>query len=298
MAAQQQAPVRDDQGLFVLADVGSFPMGTSEPRQAPPLSRALRRRSPTTFVVLVVVLSVPFWVAGTLVGSGTRVIGLPVSALQFVAPLGAAMILVARDEGPPAVVALVRRTVAFGSVRPRALYVPALLLLPAIYAFSWVIQRAAGRTVPAPTAGVGLLLILVALFLVTAVAEEIGWTGYATGPMLERHAILTTGLALGAAWAVVHVVPDIQNGHDAGWIVAHRLGSVGLRLLLVTLFAASGGSVAGAALMHATDNISWATITVEGAGYDPAITGTLVLAAGLAAALIATRRLPPSTWDG
>ena len=145
---------------------------------------------------------------------------------------------------------------------------------------------------PTPSIGIGPLAFLVVLFLATAVAEEAGWTGYATGPLLEHHGILATGVALGLAWALVHVVPDIQNGHDLGWIVSHRLGSIGLRLLLVTVFAASGGSVAAAVLMHASDNISWAAITGEGVGYDPALTGVLVAAAGLAAAVVASRRLP------
>jgi len=250
--------------------------------------RAIRRRSPATFVVLVVALSVPFWVVGTFV-PGVRLVGMPVSALQFVAPLGAALILIVREEGRAAAMVLVRRTLAFGSVRPRWLYLPLLTVLPAIYASSWLVQRGAGRPVPPPDVALGTLAVVVALFLVTAVAEEAGWSGYATAPMLERHGILATGVALGLAWALIHVVPDIQNGHDLGWIVFHRLGSVGLRLLLVTAFAASGGSVAAAVLMHATDNISWAVVTAEGAGYDPAITGVLVAVTGLAAALLATR---------
>ena len=45
-------------------------------------------------------------------------------------------------------------------------------------------------------------------------------------------------------------------------------------------------------LLHASDNVSWAAITDEGVGYDPALTGVLVVAAGLAAAVVASRRLP------
>ena len=65
----------------------------------------------------------------------------------------------------------------------------------------------------------------------------------------------------------------------------------------MTAFAASGGSVAAAVLMHATDNISWAVVTDEGAGYDPAITGVLIAVTGLTAALTATRRLRASIGD-
>jgi membrane protease YdiL (CAAX protease family) len=271
-------------------------MGTLAAPRAALVPRAMRRRSPATFVVLVVALSVPFWVVGTFV-PGVRLVGLPVSALQFVAPLGAALILIVRDEGGAAAIALVRRTLEFGSVRPRWLYLPLLTVLPAIYVGSWFVQRAAGRAVPTPDLALGTVAVVVVLFLVTAVAEEAGWSGYATGPMLERHGILATGVVLGLAWALIHVVPDIQNGHDPGWIVFHRLGSVGLRLLLVTAFAASGGSVAAAVLMHATDNISWAVVTDEGAGYDPAITGVLIALTGLTAALMANRRLRAPTDD-
>ncbi|MEU1631105.1 CPBP family glutamic-type intramembrane protease [Streptomyces sp. NPDC020096] len=45
------------------------------------------------------------------------------------------------------------------------------------------------------------------VFLLAAACEELGWSGYATDPMLRRWGLLTTGVLLGGFWGLWHVVP-------------------------------------------------------------------------------------------
>ncbi len=229
------------------------------------------RRSPGAFVALTVALSVPFWLLGFVVDSrAVGPVGLPVSALQAVVPLVVAALLVARVEGPAGVPRLLPRTVGAGSAASWTRYLLIVALMPAIYALAYLAMRASRQPVPNPVLSPVSLAVLVVLFFVTAVFEEAGWTAYALEPLGDRWGVVRAGLVLGVAWAAVHVVPDTQSGHDAGWIALHRIGTVALRVLLALAFLATGRGVLAAVAMHAADNVSWQLFPVSGSHYDPA----------------------------
>jgi len=63
-----------------------------------------------------------------------------------------------------------------------------------------------------------LLPIFIVVFFAGAIGEEVGWSGYVTGPMQERLGALGAGLALGTAWAAWHVIPYIQAHNSISWI--------------------------------------------------------------------------------
>ena len=238
------------------------------------------RRSPGAFVALTIALSVPFWLLGHVVESpGLGPVGLPVSALQAVVPLVAAALLAARVEGAGGVTRLLRRTVDPGGTATWTRYLLIVALMPAIYALAYVAMRAAGRPVPDPAISFVSVGILVVLFLVTAVFEEAGWTAYALEPLSDRWGLVRAGLVLGLAWAAVHLVPDTQSGHEAGWIAWHRIGTVALRVLLALAFVATGRGVLAAVAMHAADNVSWQLFPVSGSHYDPAWVAPITLSA-------------------
>jgi hypothetical protein len=122
------------------------------------------------------------------------------------------------------------------------------------------------------------------------VFEEAGWTAYALEPLGRRWGLVQAGLVLGVSWAVVHLVADIQSGHDAGWIAWHRIGTVALRVLLALAFLASGRGVLAAVAMHAADNVSWQLFPVSGSHYDPAwVTPLTVVAAATLVTAVALR---------
>ncbi|HSJ47167.1 MAG TPA: CPBP family glutamic-type intramembrane protease, partial [Euzebyales bacterium] len=50
-----------------------------------------------------------------------------------------------------------------------------------------------------------LLLSGLTIGAVGAFSEELGWTGFAVPTVRPRHSVLTTGLIVGAMWAVWHV---------------------------------------------------------------------------------------------
>ncbi|HEX2212954.1 MAG TPA: hypothetical protein VHH12_05785, partial [Mycobacterium sp.] len=91
----------------------------------------------------------------------------------------------------------------------------------------------------------------------------------ALGPSVRQWGPTGAALFIGAIWAAIHVVPDLQAGHDPAWIGAQRIGTVAQRAIVVWIVLGLGGSVATAAIAHAADNVSWAIFTAGGATYDP-----------------------------
>lgn len=243
------------------------------------------RRSPLRFTVWVVVLAAPMWLLGAktrrriLPGLG---VDLPVSALMFLSPLIAALVLVGREEGRPGIRRLFRSMVEAGGLKGRWL-IPTLFLLPLIYGLSYLAHRALDRQVPDLHVDPVELTALFTVFLAAAASEEAGWTGYATDPLQEKRSALEAALLLGLVWAGIHVVPDLQSGHSWKWIAGQRTYTIALRVLIVWLYNNTGRTLAAPVLFHAMDNVSVFGAFPGTKGYEPAITATMT---GLVAATI------------
>lgn len=253
-----------------------------------------RPRSPLAFFLVVFALAVPPWLWGGRLG----VIGelrIPASdlALAFV-PMAAALILTARGEGWRAAAGLLRR--AFD---PRPLcgrwLAATLLLAPAIYLATWLVMQALGHGGAPPRFDPLTFVLLLALFLVLAAGEEVGWMGYAFDPLQRRWGAVGASLVLAVPWWVGHL-PSMQaigaTASDMAWWV---LGAVALRILIAWLYNNGGGVLFAAVLFHALLNLGRiATYPATGSHYDSAWLATgYVVAGGLACAVLLRSR--PST---
>jgi membrane protease YdiL (CAAX protease family) len=233
------------------------------------------KRSPLTFFVLVFVLALPFWLLGALVKHVPLPINLPVSALQFVCPLIAALILVSREEPPGGVKRLLKRVFDLKRIKHKIWYVPIIFLMPLIMVLSYGVMLLLGRPLPEPSIPVLMIPILFVVFFLPAACEEVGWTGYITDPMQARWSALTTGLILGSVWAIWHVIPELQANTPA-WVAGQFFSTIGLRILIVWLYNNTGESVFAAILFHDMVNVSEFSFPNYGSHYDPVIAGALI----------------------
>jgi uncharacterized protein len=234
------------------------------------------------FIVLVFGMSAVFYLFGAIFGGLDAMTGapLPASALMFVCPALAAALLVRREDGG------IRRWLRCGLRLPQGRrcwwWVPALGLMPLILVVGYVLTERVGVALQAPTLPWSTLPMLVAVFTLSAVGEELGWTAFATERLRERYGVLVIGLVLGSAWALWHVVPFAQTGHDWVWIVWQCLFTVAFRLILVQLYVAAGRSLAVPVLAHAGYNVAWAMSPVGGSSYNPAVAAVITaVAAGV-----------------
>lgn len=222
------------------------------------------------FVALVFVLSIPFWILGA-VKPIQLLPGLPLSALQAFIPAIAALFLVYRRDGFPAVHQFLTRSFDFPRITNWKWYFPIVLINLAIAVLAYGFLRTTDPSLPDPAPFAFFVVPMTVAFFITAFGEELGWSGYATEPLLSSQGVLGTGLLLGAVWAVWHFIPLLQAGRAVAWIAWWSLGTIGLRLIMVWLFAYSGRSVFGAAVFHTMTNVCWQLFPVHGSHYDPRI---------------------------
>jgi hypothetical protein len=246
------------------------------------------------FFLLVVILSIPFYLIGAVTGLALLP-GLPISALAAFCPMIAAIILTHRESGNPSVISLLKRAFDLGRTESRVWYVPVLFLMPAVMILSFVVMRLSGVPVPIPQVEVLPALVLLVAFFVAAVGEELGWCGYAIDPMQAKWGALQAAIMVGLFWAVWHYPPLIQADHPVAWIAWWSLGSIALRVVIVWLFNNTGKSVFAAAFFHMTINLTWQLFPVNGSYYDPVITSLiLVCVAAIVVAVWGARSLAKS----
>jgi len=242
------------------------------------------RRSPARFFLLVLVLTAPF-PALDAVADGQLVPGVPLSGLAFVCPVIAAVVLSAREGGGAAVRALLRRSFDGGRVAAKAWFVPALLLYPAVVTASYVLLRLTGTALPDARISLAPTLLLAAGFFAAALCEELGWSGYATGPLRARWGDLGAGLILGGFWAVWHWPALIQVGRPVAWIAWWSLQTVALRVIMTWLFGRMGGSVLAMTLFHMSVNLAWQLFPVHGSHFDMPLAASLTAGVALVVAV-------------
>lgn len=238
---------------------------------------SVNRPFPLRFFVLVGVLTIPFWVLGAMANLELMP-GLPVSAFAVVCPLLAAVILTYRENKMVGVKALLKRAFDFKRITAQVWYLPALLLMPLVTVVAFVVQRSTGTDVPDPHITLIPTLILFLVFFVSAIAEELGWSAYATDPLLDRWGVLCTGLILGIVWAVWHYVALGQAHRSVEWIAWWSLGTVTSRMIMVWLYNRSGRSVFIPVLFHMMINVMWQLYPVNGSYFDPRISGLILTA--------------------
>jgi uncharacterized protein len=249
---------------------------------------ARHRASLPAFFALTFALALPFWIFG---GRSDHQLmpGLPMAALMFVCPGLAALMLVGREQGPKGIKALLAKAVDYENIAPRT-WCALLLLNPAIFIFSFVGLRLLGASVPAPQIQILPTLALCAVFFVSALGEELGWTGYATDSMQHRWGPLRASLLLGAVWAIFHLVALAQAHRSVRWIAWWTLWTISQRVIIVWLYNSTAKSVFAAILFHASSNVCWQAFPIRGSFFDPRITGLITTCLAIVAIGLCGRR--------
>lgn len=252
-----------------------------------------------TFFALVFVLCIPFWLLGA-IDPIQLLPGLPLSALGAFTPALAALILSYRSDRLAGVLQLLKRSFDLNHVRNKGWYLLVILINPLIAILAYGMLRGLGRPLRVPNllqlAGFAMFVA----FFIAALGEELGWTGYATEPLLRRWGTLTASLLLGVVWAAVHFIPLLQAHRSVEWIAWWCLGTIAFRMIMIWLYVHAGKSVFAATLFHAMINLCWQLFPNHGSFYDPQVFGliTLVFAIIIYAAerfLPVARRNPASS---
>jgi hypothetical protein len=169
--------------------------------------------SPWTFFALVYALSVPLWVLSRHLNGGVLPDRLPVTdAVATFLPAIAASALVFRQRGYAGVRQLLARALDYDQQRNVRCLIVAVLLMPLLYLGTYAVMRVAGMPVPDEWHAKPQDLLVFAAFLIAAAGEELGYTGYATDPLLRRYGALHAALILGT----IHAVGTTRQRFNSG----------------------------------------------------------------------------------
>ena len=227
------------------------------------------------FVGLTFALTIPFWIIGRASGNGLMP-GLPSAALAVICPATAALVLSWRLTGVAGARALLMQTIDLGQVKPKAWWLLILFFSPAVSAAAFFISRNLGTGIPNPQIEILPAVVLFAIFLMGAVSEELGWTGFVLDPLQTRVGAIPAALLIGAIWAVWHYPALLQAHRSGAWIAWWTLGTISLRLFMVWLFNATGGSVFCVVMVHAINNLCWQLFPIQGSWFDPRINSVIM----------------------
>jgi hypothetical protein len=244
----------------------------------------------TAFLVVLAVTLVPFYLLGSSDGSSESFLGLAPSALMFVCPAVAALVVTARRGRATAAVAWAGSVLRIPPRGPRIWLVGAVTTMPAVILVAGVLRHGdlawLGAVSPASTA------LYAVLFLVTGLAEQLGWTGYVRPRLLRRWSWPQCSILIGLCWAAIHVIPWAQTGHHAYWIAGQSLFTVGLRLVMDFYVERLGADVVTSTVCQASSNVAWMNLLDATGAYDPVVTGGVT--AAVAALLVGIDR----RWPG
>lgn len=227
-------------------------------------------RSPLWFFLAVMLLSAPFWFLGA-VTAWEPLPGVPVSALMFLVPGLVAYALVAHAESPIKATRWLFEVLKPSSLRHAGWVLVAVSVPPGILFAAYATMSLAGYSLPAPEISTAAAVTLFGVFLIPAVCEEVGWSGFALVALQRRMSALQASLLIGSIWAAWHFIPLLQAHRSITWIAWWCLTTLALRILITWVFNNTAGSVLLAALVHASENASWQSFPNRGSHYDPAV---------------------------
>lgn len=199
---------------------------------------------PIRFFALVVALSIPLWILGALPQMRSLLpFDLPISALVAFCPAAAALLLLFQRGGWKTTGELLARV---GDYRRGVIlwYLAAVIVMPAILVLSYLVMRTIGRSLPDPAISIQSVALMFVLFFASACGEELGWQGYAFGPLQARWGTRNAALLLGVVWAAWHAISFVQTGHSVNWVLWQSASTVALRVLIVWVYVGTGGGLA------------------------------------------------------
>ena len=132
------------------------------------------KKSPLKFFLLVYVFAIPFWLIGAVAEhfSIGFPMNLPISALMFVCPIIAALILVYRENKLDGIRGLFKKVFDYKKIKQRIWYMPSISIMPILMFLSYWVMRL---------------------------------MGYAINPMLDRWSALKSSIILGSVGALLHI---------------------------------------------------------------------------------------------
>ena len=226
------------------------------------------------FLALVLLASLPFYALN--IANVSLPFGLPLSVAMIVVPLLVAAVFIWRSGGGRSLKVWFSSIIDMKRVKDKKWLLFAIVFTPIVFLAAYGIGSLTGHNVNGPTPSLPVMLLIVGVFWIGAIFEELGWTAFATKPLQKRHGIFVAGLILGIVWTSWHVIPYIQMGRATDWIIFQCIATVGNRIIMGYIFAHSNQTTSPALFYHAALNFMPEFLPGVYASYNPMVHTILV----------------------
>lgn len=237
-------------------------------------TKELKPKSPFLFLICILVFSVPFYVFTGRSIPLSEELAIPVVSFMAWLPLLFAVLFTYRESGSNGVTKLLKKAVDFKKIKPITWVLPMIFLMPLTLHLAYQLSNVMGQSLPDPTPvwanPFGYFAIISAYLILWAIGEEVGWMGYAAGPLQQRWGAFNAGLFLGVIGAIWHIIPWylLWDG-SLWWVFWQCIFTIIFRILIFWLYNNTRGSIFAAAVFHATYNLSYRYFPQDGSLYDP-----------------------------
>lgn len=207
------------------------------------------------FLILILILSIPFYIWGAFFPVEGLPFGLPISFLMIFVPFILSVIYAWREGGKKGTTRLFQSILDIKKAESWAI-IFSITCLPLVAVFSYFTMKLLQFPLPGevviPYNEIPLMLVL---YFLGAIPEELGWTYTLTGPLTEAYGPNKTGFIIGSVWAMWHVIPW-SWAYPAWWIIGMCVLNVLMRTAMVYAYIYGGRSVFTGLVFHTMINVS------------------------------------------
>lgn len=150
-------------------------------------------------------------------------------------------------------------------------FIPIIFLMPAIATISYFSAYPLPDNFNLSNYPFISIIVFLSIYFIGAIGEELGWSGYASEPLQIKYGSLKASLILGVVWAIWHIIPYVEMGKPARWILFQCLSTVLLRIVMFWIFNNTNKSIFAMILFHSMINLSPYLLSVHYVNYNPSI---------------------------
>ena len=207
------------------------------------------------FLLLTLILSVPFYIWGAFFPVKGLPFGLPISFLMIFIPFFLSLIYAWKEKGAKKVTSMFKSIINItGANRWSIIF--CLVCMPLASVLTYFTMKVFSFPLPAeivfPYKAIPLMIVL---YFLGAIPEEFGWTSTLTEPLTKEYGPIKAGIIIGGVWGVWHVIPWSWV-HPVGWIAGMCLLNVLMRTAMIYAYVYGGKSLFTGLVFHTMINVT------------------------------------------
>lgn len=207
------------------------------------------------FLILTLVLSIPFYIWGAFFPVEGILFDLPISVLMIIIPFILSLIYMWKENRIKGITLLFKSILDIRKANLWSL-IFCIACMPLVAILTYFTMKL--FSLPLPTEvmiSYKELPLMIILYFIGAIPEEFGWTFTLTEPLTKVYGPIKSGIIIGGVWAIWHVIPW-SWAYPIWWIIGMCVLDVLIRTAMIYAYMYGGKSLFTGLAFHAMCNVS------------------------------------------